>query len=107
MDVQVEGAEVIRLEGNKCKKGEEYARQEVFFPGRILTTTAKTTNPVAPLLPVRSRKAIPKDKLRECMRVIAKHVVTGPLQLGDVVIPDILGLDVDIVACRTLRGNAG
>lgn len=107
MDVQVEGTEVIGVKDNKCKKGEQYARQEVFFPGRILTTTVETGDPEAPLLPVRSDNPILKDELEECMKVIAKHVVTKPLQPGDVVIRNILGLDVDIIACRTLRRNVG
>jgi len=102
MVVQVEGAEVTQLEGNKCKKGEEYARQEVSFPSRILTTTVETGNPEAPLLPVRSDKPILKDKLEGCMKVIAKHVVTGPLQPGGIVISNILGLDVNIITSRSL-----
>lgn len=102
VQVEVEGTEVTGVKGNRCKKGEEYARQEVFFPGRILTTTVETGNPETPLLPVRSDKPILKDKLEECMKVIAKHVVTKPLQLGDVVISNVLGLDANIITSRSL-----
>ena len=101
MEVELEGEEIVSVTGNQCKKGEKHAHQEVFFPGRILTTTVRTTEPEAPLLPVRSDNLIPKEKLRECMRLIAKCVVSDPFQLGEVVIENILGLGVNIVASRS------
>lgn len=100
--VQVEGKEVKQVEGEGCKKGVKYAQQEVTFPGRILTTTVSTDSPGMPLLPVRSNKALPKEKLIECMKHISKHSVTGSVQLGQAVIENILGLGADIVACRTV-----
>jgi CxxC motif-containing protein len=74
----------------------------VTFPGRILTTTVLTDSPEMPLLPVRSDKALPKEKLIDCMKHISKHSVTGSVQLGQAVIENILGLGADIVACRTI-----
>jgi len=55
-----------------------------------------------PLLPVRSDNLIPKGKLTECMRVIARRVVSGPVQLGEVIIKNILGLEVNIIASRSM-----
>ena len=101
MEVQFEREEIVSVTGNQCKKGEKHAQQEVLFPGRILTTTVKTTDPEARLLPVRSDNPIPKEKLRECMKLIAKCVVSDPVQLGDVIIENILGLAVNIIASRS------
>ena len=101
MEVQLDGEEVVGVAGSKCKKGEKHARQEVFFPGRVLATTVRTTYPEVPLLPVRSDNLIPKGKLIECMRVIARRVVSGPVQLGEVIIKNILGLEVNIIASRS------
>jgi CxxC motif-containing protein len=100
--VQVEGQEVKQVEGEGCKKGVKYAQQEVTFPGRILTTTVATDSPEMPLLPVRSNKALPKEKLIECMKHISKHSVTGSVKVGQTVIKNILGLGADIIACRTI-----
>jgi len=100
--VQVEGKEVVQVEAEGCKRGVKYVQQEVAFPGRILTTTIKTDSPEMPLLPVRSDKALPKEKLIDCMKAISKHSVTGSVKLGQTVIKNILGLGADIIACRTL-----
>ena len=72
------------------------------FPGRILTTTIKTDIPEAPLLPVRSEKEIPIEKLMGCMHHISKQTISGPVKLGQTVVKNILNLGIDIVACRTV-----
>ena len=102
MKVDIEGQEVTDVQGHRCKKGVKHAEKEVFFPGRILTTTIITRIQGVPLLPVRSNKEIPKERLVEAVRTISKHSVTGPVQMGQTVITDILGLGVDIIASRTI-----
>ena len=102
MEVELEGDKVTEVTSNQCKKGEKHAQQEVLFPGRILTTTVKTKDPKAPLLPVRSDKLLPKGKLGESMEEIAKHTVSYPIQLGDVIISNILNTGVNIIASRSM-----
>jgi CxxC motif-containing protein len=101
--VELDGTKVGKVLGIKCKKGVEYAKKEIVSPVRILTTTVKTAGPDAPLVPVRSDKPIPKEKLLLCMKEIAQHRVESPVELGQIVIKGILGLDANIVVCRSLR----
>jgi CxxC motif-containing protein len=102
MKAEVAGQEVTDVQGNRCKKGIKHAKREVFFPGRILTTTVRTNLRDVPLLPVRSNKEIPKSQLLACVAEISKHLVNGPVKIGQTVIKDIMNLDVDIIACRTI-----
>jgi len=102
MEVEIEGEEIKKNVGQRCKEGKKYAQKEVFFPGRVLTTTVKTDIPGSPLLPVRSEKELPRKKLIDCMGYISKQSVSGSVELGQTVIEDILGLGVNIIACRTL-----
>ena len=102
MKVEVEGQEVTEVQGHRCKKGVKHAEREVFFPGRILTTTIGTHIQGVPLLPVRSNKEIPKQRLVEVVKTISKHSVTEPVEMGQTVIENVLGLGVDIIACRTI-----
>jgi len=103
MKAEVEGQEVTAVQGNRCKKGIKHAEREIFFPGRILTTTVRTNLQAVPLLPVRSNKEIPKSQLMACMAEISKHRVDGPLKIGEPLIKDILNSGADIVACRTIH----
>ena len=102
MEVALEGTEVKTVTGNQCKKGVKHAEKEVVFPGRVLTTTMKTDIPGIPLLPVRSSKELPKDRLMDCMGEIATQGIIGSIKLGQPVIKNILGLGVDITACRSI-----
>lgn len=103
--IHVEGTEdsVTSIEGYTCKRGEEYGRQEFLHPVRILTTTVKVEGREDHLLPVRSEQPVPKELLMDCMEVIRKQIVKAPVARYDVIVPDIYGCGVNIVA----TGNIG
>jgi NADPH-dependent 2,4-dienoyl-CoA reductase/sulfur reductase-like enzyme/CxxC motif-containing protein len=90
--------EIEKIEGNQCPKGEDYARKEMFTPERVLTATVRTSNPDQPLLPVRTNDSVPKEKILDCMKVLSKVIVDEPLDIGDVVLANILGTGVDVIA---------
>jgi CxxC motif-containing protein len=90
------------IEGHSCKRGVEYAREEFISPKRILTTTMRVENGFLPLVPVRSDKPIPKDKLEETLIEIAKTKIQAPIKMGDILLESVLGLDINIIASRDL-----
>jgi len=98
------GSDVV-FEGYTCKRGLEYAEQEYFEPKRILTTTIRVESGLLPLIPVRSDKPILKDKLNEALIEIAKTQVSAPIEMGDILIENILGLELNIIASRNLAKN--
>ena len=102
--ILVEGTEteVTSIEGYTCKRGEVYGRQEFLHPVRILTSTVKVDNEDR-LVPVRSDKPVPKELLMDCMAVIRKTNVKLPVKRYDVIIPNICGTDVNIVATGTAK----
>jgi CxxC motif-containing protein len=90
------------IEGHSCKRGEEYAREEFVSPKRILTTTMRVENGFLPLIPVRSDKPIPKEKLDDTLKLIAKTEIKAPIKMGDKLIENVLGLEINIIASRDL-----
>ncbi len=90
------------IEGHSCKRGVEYAREEFVAPKRILTTTMQVENGFLPLIPVRSDKPMPKEKLRDALKEIAQTVVNVPIKMGDILIENVLGLEINIIASRDL-----
>ena len=89
--------------GNGCRRGEEYGINEVTNPVRVVTTTVKVKNGTIPVVPVKTKEPIPKGLNFKCMHEINKTVVTAPVKLGDVIIKNVLGTGVDIVACRNVE----
>ncbi|MHA1379819.1 MAG: DUF1667 domain-containing protein [Candidatus Helarchaeota archaeon] len=102
MEVWEEEGE-IKVTGNSCKRGYEYALEEYKAPKRILTTTIRVKNGILPVIPVRSNVPILKEKLFDSMAVVNKTITEAPIKMGDVLIKKILGLEVDIIASRDLE----
>ena len=96
---------VESVDGHQCKDGKKYALDEYKNPVRVLTATVLTAASSIPLLPVRSSQPIPKARLLESMRVLAKVAVKPPVRAGDVIIPRLLGTDADVVATADLKGD--
>ena len=90
------------IEGHSCKRGEVYAREEFIAPRRILTTTIRVEDGFLPLIPVRSDKPLPKERLQEALKEIAVTKIKAPIKMGDVLIKNVLGLNTNIIASRDL-----
>lgn len=98
-----EGDVIESIEGYTCKRGEKYGRQEFARPVRILTSTVKLTGGAQPLLPVRSDKPVSRELLFSCMDVLKEAKVSVPVKRYDVVVENICGSGVNIVASDTVE----
>lgn len=98
-----ESGKVIGVSGNRCPHGKVYADKEAVEPMRMLTSTVRIDNGIYSRLPVITSQSIPKDKIKEVMQAIHQVHIKAPVQLGQVIIPKVCGLDADIVASRSMR----
>ena len=102
LSVDVENGKVVHVQGAKCPKGSAYAVIEVHDPMRILTTTVVVEGLPLKLIPVRTNKPIPKKDILKAMEFIKNVKVKTPVKVGDVVVNDLLGLGVKVIATRCL-----
>ena len=100
--VDGDGKNVTSVIGYACKRGLTYAEAEYSNPVRILTTTVKVENRANELLPVRSSAPVPQGKLFDCMEVIKAVAAKLPVKRYDVIVKDICGTGVDIVATKDI-----
>ncbi len=96
----ISSPEAIRVEGNACPRGAEYARQELTAPQRVLTSTVRLSGGAFPRLPVKTSRPVPKEALRALMRLLDSVEAAAPVRTGDVLVKDALGTGADIVATR-------
>lgn len=96
--METDGVDIQSISGYSCPRGREYAVHEVTNPLRMVTSTVKVRKGEKPLLPVKTSKPIPKGLIMACMTEINKVTVTAPVQIGDVIIPNVMGTEADIVA---------
>jgi CxxC motif-containing protein len=98
LKVTMEGKEVVSVEGNTCKRGDTYARKEVTNPTRIVTSTVKVSGGKVPMINVKTQNDVPKDKIFECVRALKGVTIQAPVRIGDVVVANVAGTGVNIVA---------
>lgn len=100
--ITVEGCDgkVTSIEGNGCKRGLSFAETEFTAPVRLLTSTVRVAGKENELLPVRTRTPILRDKLFDVMDAIKASAVTLPVRQHDVIIADVCGTGVDVIASR-------
>lgn len=95
-------AAVRFVTGNSCPRGDKFAHQELTCPMRVLTTTVAVSGGDETLLPVRTAKAIPLELHAQAMNLIRGLVVNAPIRIGDVVLKDLLGTNIDLVASMNI-----
>lgn len=100
IEVDIEAGEIKDIKGAGCKRGIKYAEEECTCPRRILTTTVRTVD--NRMLPVRTDKPLPKEKVFEVMKKIREVKVVPPVQIGDIILANVHE-DVNVIATKNLR----
>lgn len=88
--------------GNSCPRGEEYGKNELQHPVRVITSTVRIEGGLHPRLPVKTDRPLPKEKMFDCMKLINTLTVQSPVQVGQVLAANILGTEVNLVAAKTM-----
>jgi CxxC motif-containing protein len=101
--VDKKGNKVEITEGNKCKKGIDYATNEALDPRRLLTTSVLVENGNWPLVSVKSSRPIPKDKIFDVLKEIKKIKVKAPVKIGKIIISNVANTDIDIISTKSIK----
>ncbi|MBQ9264536.1 MAG: DUF1667 domain-containing protein [Clostridia bacterium] len=101
MEVTHEGEQVLSVKGNTCKRGDSYARQECVAPLRMVTAVAPVREREMPVS-LKTRTPIPKKLIDDCMRAVMDHPFEAPIAAGDVLIENVCGSGVDVIATKAV-----
>lgn len=92
----------LTVEGNTCPRGAAYGKQEVLDPRRTVTSTVPSDSKEFKVCPVKTKDPVPKAKMEDVMKAINAIRAHVPIHVGDVLIHDVAGTGVDVVATRDL-----
>jgi len=101
--VTIKNGRVIKVENLECPRGEDYVLKEIEAPKRDFFTTVRIRGARVPVCPIRATQPVTKEKLLDCSKELAKIVVDAPIKIGDVIVENLLGLGIDIIATRNLE----
>lgn len=96
--ILVEEGSLKRAEGYGCQLGLEYATEEAESPKRTVCSTVRVVGGRYPRLPVRTSEPVPKSKIREVVNTLRGVAVKAPVRRGEVVVRDVAGTGVDVIA---------
>lgn len=102
LTVEMNEKEVVSVTGNTCKRGDVYARKEVTNPTRIVTSSVMVEGGNLAAVSVKTKEDIPKGKIFDCMKALKGVKVKAPVHIGDVIVKDIAGTGVDVIATKNI-----
>ena len=102
LTVSLNAGKVFSVEGYTCKRGRDYGEKECTNPMRTVTSSVPVKNGVIPMVSVKTASDIPRRKILECMEAIHTAAVQAPVHLWDIILADIAGTGVDLVATKTV-----
>ena len=103
LTVKLEDTEIISIEGYTCKRGAVYGKKEVTNPTRIVTTTVRVSGGMEPVVSVKTKEDIPKDKIFACIHAMKEITVPAPVHIGDVILRDVAHTGVDMIATKNVE----
>ena len=90
----------IKVSGNTCPRGATYAVSEITAPKRMVTSSVPVVGSKVKRVSVKTSAPIPKNKIFDCLAELKKLTAKAPVKIGDVLLADVCGSGVDIVATR-------
>ena len=104
MQADISDMDDIKITGNSCNIGIKYGVKELTNPRRIVTTSVLLEDgDTKKMISVKTQGDVPKDKIFEVLQEIKKLKINkADVQIGNVLIKDILGFGADVVVTRGL-----
>lgn len=93
----------LKVTGNKCPRGELFAKSELTCPKRTICSSIKTTIQGFNVISVRTDKEIDKKLIPELMRELKNATINERLSIGSIVIKNVLNTDVNIITTKDMK----
>lgn len=96
-----ENGQVSEVSGYTCKRGDDYAAQEAVAPERMVTAVLCVSGCLEPVS-VKTQRPVPKAAMKDVLAAVAALRLDAPVAAGDVLIEDVCGTGVAVVATKSV-----
>ena len=94
---------ILKIEGGMCKKGDQWAYQEIVNPMRTIASSILAEGGDFKLVSVRTDAPIPLKAVPAVMDVIRKTKVKAPVKINTILISKPADQDCNIIATRPVH----
>lgn len=103
IDIEEENESIVEINGYSCPRGKEFAESEFYNPKRVVTTIVAIDGGEQLYLPVISDGQVPKQMLWDCVELLKRTKVRPPIEMGDIVVEDILDTGINIISAKSIE----
>lgn len=93
----------LKVSGNKCPRGAEYVKKELFSPERMVTAVVPSDSLELPFIPVRTDKTLSKKLITRLLKTIYSMKAVVPVKRGDCLIKDFESTGVNVIFSRSVK----
>ncbi len=94
--------DTMEVTGNRCPRGDKYAKKEVTNPTRVVTSTVKVNSIHQRRVSVKTTDAIPKGKIFDLMDMLDEVSLEVPVNIGDKIFTNVFDSGEDVVVTMRL-----
>ncbi len=102
LEVTREGQTLLSVDGNTCKRGPEYVQRELTDPRRMVASTVRVEGGIHPLVPVYTEAPVPKPRIAELLAQLRAVELPAPVTMNQVVLENVLGEGINVIASRDM-----
>jgi CxxC motif-containing protein len=106
LSVVMEGERIVEVK-HGCKRGTDYAHEELTHPKRMVATSVQLDGGVHPLVAVYTDQPIDKLLITPLLAALREVHVQAPVKMGAVVLANALDSGVNVLASRSVERKAG
>ncbi|WBW98518.1 DUF1667 domain-containing protein [Oceanirhabdus sp. W0125-5] len=92
----------ISVEGNLCKKGAAYGKEEILKEERVLTFKLPIKNGYFNKIHVKTSCEISKELWEKVYELVYSLELEAPIEVGEVILENILGTGIKLVSERKI-----
>ncbi|MEA5076925.1 MAG: DUF1667 domain-containing protein [Anaerolineaceae bacterium] len=102
LEVTKDGETVVSIL-NGCKRGHEYAKQELTDPRRMVASSVRISGGIHPLLPVYTSAPFPKPRIPELLKALREVEISAPVKMEQPILENVLGTGINVLASREMK----
>ena len=91
-----------KISGNRCHRGEIYAKQELTDPRRIVTAVMPCANPDYPFVAVRTTSPCSKNKIADLLNKLYRMKLPSNIKNGDIVLKNIDNSEISVIVTENI-----
>ena len=71
-------------------------------PTRMVTSMVQVDGGEIPVVSVKTKEAIPKEKIQDCIEALKGITVNAPVKIGDVILEDVADTGISVIATKNV-----